>query len=101
MAGTPPYQPPDPSYTRWDVSTDLFATGVVLYELLTDGAHPYPNRTPMLDENVIDPRTKRPDMPEDVAEFLMKACAPYREDRFQTASEMRDALRAAADRGTP
>ena len=26
-SGTPPYQPPDASPTRWDVSTDLFAVG--------------------------------------------------------------------------
>ena len=92
MAGTPPYQPPDPSYTRWDVSTDLFAAGVLLYELLTDGAHPYSNSTPMLDEDVIDPRAKRPDLSEGIAEFLVKACAPYRADRYQTAAEMKAAL---------
>lgn len=96
-AGTPPYQPPDPSYTRWDVSTDLFATGVVLYELLTDGSHPYPNREPMVGSEVVDPRTKRPDMSPAVADFLVKSCAPYREDRFQTAAGMRESLVVARD----
>src|SRR4029077_11542907 len=33
-SGTPPYQPPDADRTRWDVSTDLFAVGVLLYQLL-------------------------------------------------------------------
>ena len=42
LSGTPPYQPPDADLTRWDVSTDLFAVGVTLYELLCDGQHPYP-----------------------------------------------------------
>ena len=32
QSGTPPFQPPDADLTRWDVSTDLFVVGVVLYE---------------------------------------------------------------------
>jgi hypothetical protein len=39
QSGTPPYQPPDADLTRWDVSTDLFAVGVVLYQLLCNGCH--------------------------------------------------------------
>ncbi len=42
QSGTRPYQAPDANLTRWDVSTDLFAVGVVLYELLCNGQHPYP-----------------------------------------------------------
>jgi len=38
LSGTPPYQAPDADYTRWDVSTDLFAVGVMLYELLCNGS---------------------------------------------------------------
>src|SRR5207253_7353820 len=38
QSGTPPYQAPDADLTRWDVSTDLFAAGVVLYQLLCNGA---------------------------------------------------------------
>jgi hypothetical protein len=30
--------------------------GVILYELLCDGRHPYPNAKPMVDESVIDPK---------------------------------------------
>jgi serine/threonine protein kinase len=94
QSGTPPYQTPEVNLTRWDVSPDLFAVGVVLYELLCDGEHPYPNRMPMAAEPVIDPRTVRPDLNADLAEFLIKACAPDREDRFSTAVEMQSALRA-------
>ena len=94
QSGTPPYQTPDADLTRWDVSPDLFAVGVVLYELLCDGEHPYPNRMPMLAEPVIDPRTIRPDLDPALAEFLIKACAPARADRFSTAVEMQSALRA-------
>jgi serine/threonine protein kinase len=94
QSGTPRYQPPDPIRTQWDVSADLFATGVMLYELLCN-SHPYPNATPMTDEPVIDPRTIRSDLNTDLAEFLIRACAPANADRFSTAAEMQHALREA------
>jgi CheY-like chemotaxis protein len=93
-SGTPPYQPPDASNTQWDISTDLFAVGVVLYQLLCNGSHPYPNGMPMADVAVIDPRTIRPDLSPGLAEFLIKACAPASANRFSTAVEMQLALRA-------
>jgi Protein tyrosine and serine/threonine kinase len=93
QSGTPPYQPPDADLTRWDVSTDLFAVGVLLYQLLCNGNHPYPNAMPVVDGLVIDPRTIRSDLGLDLAEFLIKACAPASGDRFSTAAEMQLALR--------
>jgi serine/threonine protein kinase len=93
QSGTPPYQPPDVNLTRWDVSPDLFAVGVVLYQLLCDGHHPYPNKMPLIDEPVIDPRAIRSDLNPDLAEFLIKTCASANADRFPTAVEMQLALR--------
>jgi serine/threonine protein kinase len=98
VSGTPPYQPPDADLTRWDVSTDLFAVGVTLYELLCDGEHPYSNARPTVDGDVRDPRQFRPNLSESLAAFLKKACAPYREARFQTAADMRTALEALRSR---
>ena len=93
QSGTPPYQPPDAGLTRWDVSTDLFAVGVLLYRLLCNGHHPFPNAQPMADVPVTDPRTIRYDLNPDLAGFLIKACAPAGGDRFSTAADMRLALR--------
>ena len=93
QSGTPPYQPPDAGLDRWDVSTDLFAVGVLLYRLLCDGHHPFPNARPMIDVPVTDPRTIRSDLNPDLAEFLIKACAPASADRFSTAADMQLALR--------
>ena len=93
-SGTPPYQAPDADLTRWDVSTDLFAVGVLLYELLCDGRHPYPGSAPTTAESVIDPRAVRPDLPGGLAEFLITSCAPYRDRRFSTALQMKEALEA-------
>ena len=93
QSGTPPYQPPDAGPDRWDVSTDLFAVGVLLYRLLSDGQHPFPNAMPMADVPVTDPRTIRPDLNPELAGFLVKACAPASADRFPTAADMKLALR--------
>ena len=93
QSGTPPYQPPDADLTRWDVSIDLFGVGVLLYQLLCDGRHPFQNSMPMVGQPVIDPRTIRPDLGPGLAEFLIKACASVNADRFSTAAEMRQALR--------
>jgi len=93
QSGTPPYQPPDADDISWDVSTDLFAVGVLLYQLLCDGHHPFPNGMPVVGKPVIDPRTIRPDLRPELAEFLIRACAPARVDRFSTAAEMQLTLR--------
>jgi len=92
QSGTPPYQSPDADLTRWDVSTDLFAVGVLLYQLLCDGNHPYPNALPKVAGSVVDPRTIRSELGPDLAEFLIKACSPAGVDRFSTAAEMQHAL---------
>jgi CheY-like chemotaxis protein len=92
-SGTPPYQPPDANLTRWDVSTDLFAVGVLLYQLLCDGHHPFPNAIPAVGQPVIDPRVIRSDLRSDIADFLVKACAPANADRYSAAAEMQLALR--------
>jgi hypothetical protein len=92
QSGTPSYQPPDADLTHWDASTDLFAVGVLLYQLLCNGNHPYPNALPVVDGLVIDPRTFRSDLGPDLAEFLIKACAPSSLGRFATATEMKFAL---------
>jgi hypothetical protein len=93
QSGTPPYQPPDAGLDRWDVSTDLFAVGVLLYRLLCNGHHPFPNAMPMAGKPVTDPRTIRSELNPDLAGFLIKACAPASADRFSTAADMRLALR--------
>jgi uncharacterized protein (TIGR02653 family) len=95
ISGTPPYQPPDVDYTHWDASTDLFAAGVTLYELLCH-QHPYEDDLPSVDAEPRDPRRYRADVPPALARFLMRACAPLRAERFKTAKEMKGALEAIA-----
>lgn len=67
---------------------------MTLYELVCDGEHPYPQARPMLDVEPRDPRTIRKDLSGDLGDFLLKACANDRDQRFQTAAEMKAALEA-------
>ena len=62
--------------------SNLFAGGVVLYQLRCNGQHPYPNSRPIAGDPVIDPSTIRSDSYPRLAEFLVKACASLRESRF-------------------
>jgi serine/threonine protein kinase/acyl carrier protein len=99
--GTPGYMAPDHDYISWDVSTDLFAVGVVLYQLLCLGNHPYSDGVPAVDKIVIDPRRFRSDLEDGLVRFLLKACAPRREDRFSTSAEMAAELSGIQSTLTP
>ena len=79
-----------------DRRADVFALGVVLWELLTA------RRLEELDEAlwrdaVPDPRTVRADIPAELAEVAMRALAPKLAERYQTAAEVREALAAFVD----
>jgi DNA-binding XRE family transcriptional regulator len=93
-SGTPAFQLPDGSAAVWDVVVDLFAAGIVLYELLV-GEHPYPESEPRADHPPRDPRELLPDLPAPLADFLLRACATSVENRFLSAREMKQALRLA------
>jgi serine/threonine protein kinase len=96
VSGTPPYMPPDVGWNAWTPDVDLFATGVLLYELLCH-AHPYPDGQPRADREPADPRTYRPELAPALAELLLRACAPHASERFHTARQLREALEAVGD----
>lgn len=70
-----------------DRRADIYALGVLLYELLTGEAPPA--------GVVISPRVKRPDLPESVERVIFKAMAQNPDARFQSAIEFRNALDAS------
>jgi serine/threonine protein kinase len=80
-----------------DPRTDLFATGVVLYQMLT-GAHPFtrPSEPATLDAiragDFTSPSELNPDVPESLAAVVIKALAVDPDDRWADATAVKEAL---------
>jgi len=98
--GTPDYMSPEQlSGRELDARSDLYSTGVVLFECLTrrlpfEADTTYGLIAKQLEEEAPDPRTFNPEVPEALARLVLKAMAKERKDRYQTAAEMHDALAA-------
>jgi eukaryotic-like serine/threonine-protein kinase len=98
--GTPNYLAPELiRRVTTDLRVDLFALGVTAYEVFTNNL-PW-ERTQSLQTLLShmnspgrDPRTFRPDLDAATAKFLIKAVERDPRDRFQTAAEFREALKA-------
>lgn len=102
--GTPEYMAPEQGMGKdVDKRADIYAVGVVLYELLT-GHKPYTADTPMavVFKHMTDPlpRPKQftPELPDDVEKLLLKALAKQPADRYQTTEELANAIRILLDR---
>lgn len=99
--GTPSYMAPQLFAGEVaNESSDLYACGVTLYELLTR-KYPYgevePFQHPRFTEPV-PPTRYRPDTPAWLENLLLKACAREAKDRFETAEEFQLALERGAHR---
>jgi serine/threonine protein kinase/tetratricopeptide (TPR) repeat protein len=87
-------------------ATDLYAIGVVLYELLT-GRPPFRAEKPLavllkiVTETPPRPRQLRPDLPPWLEEVIVRAMQREPADRFASCEEMTAALTREAPRATP
>jgi serine/threonine-protein kinase len=107
MIGTPSYMSPEQCLgTEVDARSDLFSAGTVLHELLT-GMRAFTGAT-MIEtvRRVVD--AAPPPLPDalgrafpSLPSVLDRALAKRREDRFASAAEMAQALRAAMAGGPP
>ena len=83
-----------------DGRADLYALGVVLYELTT-GRVPFPGNDPLatisqhLHAPVVPPRVLRPDLPRPIETVILRLLAKDPAQRFATAAETATALRDA------
>ena len=80
-----------------DARTDIYAVGVILYELVT-GRKPFPGDSQFevmfahVNANPASPDQVNPEVPPALSELILKAMAKEPADRFQTAAEFRRQL---------
>ncbi len=98
--GTPAYMAPEQIEGKpISVATDVYALGVVLYELLT-GHWPYNARTPeelqhkKVNEAPVLPSKYVPDLPPRIERGLLRCLARAPEERFQSTPDVVQALEA-------
>ena len=105
VMGTPSYMSPEQIMgLPVDRRADLFSAGVVLYQFLT-GERPFAGSATttmqkVLKEEPLPPSTLNVQLPPAMDTVVRKALAKRAEERFQTAQEFADAVRAAAQATT-
>lgn len=97
VLGTPKYAAPEQAQGRADVRSDIYALGIVLYEMLS-GAPPFegesPSKLARLHATAPLPRLARWVSPETL-NVIARATAKNPLHRFQSAREMREAIERA------
>ncbi len=102
LVGSPGYMAPEQWNSRpVDARTDLYACGVMLYQLVTgrlpfEAENPFMVAAMQMKDTPLAPHVRNPRVSRTLSAIIVRALRPSPEDRFQTAAELRDALCAAA-----
>jgi serine/threonine-protein kinase len=103
LMGTPEYMAPEQAEGKQvDRRVDLYALGVVLYQMLT-GRVPFRRTTPhavlhaVIYEPPTPPRQIQPELDPAIESVALKALAKQPEQRFQTGKAMSEAFRRAGE----
>lgn len=92
IGATPRYSAPDIHTIGIDASIDTFALGILLYELLSNGKHPYENDQPDLGIEPI-PLTKwRKNISDELNDWVVESCSSLKQNRFISPRVMLDRL---------
>jgi serine/threonine protein kinase len=80
-----------------DRRTDVYSLGAVLYELSTttrmiEGGNDYQVMEQIATGRIAPPRSRRPDLPDELSDIILRALASDREERFASGEEFRFAL---------
>ncbi len=95
--GTPDYMAPEQWLGKVDARTDIYALGVVFYEMVT-GRRPFTADTPAavmlkhMQDPLPRPRSIVASLPDEVEQVIFKALAKKPEDRYQEMSAFATAL---------
>jgi serine/threonine protein kinase len=97
--GTPDYMAPEQvSGRRGDARTDIYSTGMILYEMLTgelpyEGENVYAVMRAKTSEDPQPPSRYRPDIDPHLEEIILRAIERNPRDRYASAAEMSEDLR--------
>jgi serine/threonine protein kinase len=80
-----------------DRRSDIFAVGILMYEMLTGkrlfvGESDFATLEKVRNAEITPPREANPQLSEDLEKVMMKALAAERDERYQWASELSEAL---------
>ena len=98
VVGTPDYMSPEQARgVALDFRSDIYSTGVVLYEIFT-GTLPFDGDTPLavvlkhIQENPPSPQARNPKIDPKVSQIILKCMQKDPKDRYQSVNDLYEAL---------